>query len=316
MRVIFMGTPDFSVPTLKALHAAGHDIALVVSQPDKPVGRGLKTKPTPVRQEAEDLGLPLEQPEGLKDEVFRRKLESIAPDVIVVAAFGRILPKWLLDLPKQGCLNVHGSILPGYRGAAPIQRAVMDGVKETGVTIMRMDEGMDTGGMFLVAATDVGPEETAGEVYERLARMGAEAMVEVLDRLSRGAIEPQPQDEALATYAPKIEKSEGEIDWGAPTRHIADLVRGLNPAPVAYTYLGGRRVRVHRARPVETGKFPKETGAAPGTVVALHEEGPVVACGDGTVVLTEVQPEGKKIMAGSDYARGRYVRPGDRYGHD
>lgn len=324
MKIVFMGTPDFAVPTIKALVQAGHDVELVVSQPDRPVGRGLETKPTPIKKVAQDLGLAVVQPETLKDPEIRERLETISPEAIVVAAYGKILPKWLLDLPKEGCLNVHGSILPAYRGAAPIQRALMDGVEETGITIMRMDEGMDTGDMLLVRKLPVGPDETAGELTLRMAEAGAKAMVETLDKLSLGELEVTPQDSTKATYAPKVEKEDAAIDWSASCVKIKNLVRAMNPSPGAYTTMNDRRVKILKVKAVDVAEYldrdtrgTPATGwrVAPGLVVALDADlGPIVACGDGALALVELQPAGKRAMSGAEFTRGRYVAKGDRFG--
>lgn len=319
MRVVFMGTPEFSVPTLKALVAAGHEVVLAVSQPDRPAGRGLATRPTPVKEAALAMGIPVAQFESLREPEFRKRIEEIEPDAIVVAAYGKILPKWLLDAPRFGCLNVHASLLPKYRGAAPIQRALMNGEKETGVTIMKMDEGMDTGDVLLARKVQVGPDTTAGELSAELANAGAQAMAEALDLLARGEAKFSPQDHAAATYAPKIEKEEIRIDWTRPCREIKNLVRALNPSPAAFTEIRGLRVKVLRVREAALEEF--DIGARgelePGTVVALDSEGnPAVLCAGGAASLLEVQPSGKRPMSGAEFVRGRYAAVGDRFGHD
>ncbi|MCL5292795.1 MAG: methionyl-tRNA formyltransferase [Actinobacteria bacterium] len=317
MRLVFMGTPGFSVPTLKALVSGGHNVLLAVSQPDRPGGRGLALRPTPVKAAAVALGVPVAQPETLKDPDFGRNLEEIELDAIIVAAYGKILPKWLLGLPKEGCLNVHASILPAYRGAAPIQRALMDGVEETGVTIMRMDEGMDTGDILLVREISVGPGETAGELSARLSEIGAEAMVEALDRLAKGMLDRTHQDHTRATYAPKVGKEEAGIDWSASCRRIKNLVRALNPVPGAFTSVHGRRVKVFQVAEVRKDALGGFEALENGTVVDFKSDaGPVVLCKDGAVALTEVQPAGKRAMSGVEFMRGRYVAVRDRFGHD
>ncbi len=319
MRVVFMGTPEFSVPTLKALVAAGHEVVLAVSQPDRPSGRGLAAKPTPVKKAALDLGIPIAQYESLKEPEFRKRIEEIQPDAIAVAAYGKILPKWLLDLPKFGCLNVHASLLPKYRGAAPIQRALMNGESETGVTIMKMDEGMDTGDVLLARRVEVGPDVTAGELTAILADVGAKAMIKAFDLLAKGEAKFSPQDHSAATYAPKVEKEEAEIDWTKPCSKIRNLVRALNPSPGAFTRMRGVRVKIFRAREVAREDFGAVPVAElePGTIAALDRGGnPVALCGGGGLSLVEVQPEGKRPMSGAEFVRGRHAAVGDRFGHD
>lgn len=319
MRVVFMGTPEFSVPTLKALVEAGHEVVLAVSQPDRPAGRGLAARPTPVKKAALALGVPVAQFESLKELEFRKRIEEVEPDAIAVAAYGKILPKWLLDAPRFGCLNVHASLLPKYRGAAPIQRALMNGEKETGVTIMKMDEGMDTGDVLLVKKVAVGPDTTAGELSTELANAGAKAMAEALDLLARGEAKFSPQNHAAATYAPKIEKEEAEIDWAKPCAEIKNLVRALNPSPGAFTGIRGMRVKVFRVGEATPRDFEAAAVGAlePGTIAALDPDGnPITLCAGGVLSLLEVQPAGKRPMSGAEFVRGRYAAVGDRFGHD
>ncbi len=303
MRIVFMGTPDFAVTTLQALIEAGYEVAAAVSQPDKPFGRKAELRPTPVRAAAEAAGIPVLQPRRLRDPEFTEKLEQLAPDVIVVAAYGKIIPGFILELPKYGCLNVHASLLPKYRGAAPIQWAVINGEVTTGVTIMRMEEGLDTGAILLQKSLVIGEHETAGELFDRVAALGAEALTEALEKLD--ALEPIPQDDAKATYAPMLQKSDGAIDWSADAAAIDARIRGVTPWPGAYTTCRGKRLKIHKARPVnrcgETGK-------------TVESDGLIVACGHGAIELLEVQPEGGRRMSAADFARGQRLTAEDRFG--
>lgn len=294
MKIVFMGTPDFAVPSLKALIGAGHEIAAVYTQPDKPKGRGHKLLPPPVKALALEHGIPVYQPATLKNEQAIEELRAIAPELIVVAAYGKLLPKAVLDLPAHGCINVHGSLLPKYRGAAPIQWAVLNGDKTTGVTIMRMAEGIDTGDMFTKAETEIGENETSGELFDRLMLLGADLLVKTIDKLD--SFTPIPQNDAEATHAPMIRKEMGAIDWTKPASAVHNLVRGLNPWPSAYLTVDGKRMKLFMTRPVKANGLP-------GTVAMLDGE-MTVYCGEGAVQLVEIQPENGKRMRGSDYLRG------------
>ena len=295
MRIVFMGTPDFAVPSLNALLERGHEVAAVYTQPDKPKGRGHKLLPPPVKETALMHNIEVRQPATFKnneDEIAY--LKALAPELIVVAAYGKLLPPSVLNIPPRGCINVHGSLLPKYRGAAPIQWAVLNGDKTAGVTIMQMAEGMDTGDMLTKAETPVGEDETAGELFDRLMVLGAELLVDTIDKLD--IITPQPQNDAEATHAPMIRKEMGVIDWTQPAQHVHNLVRGLNPWPSAFFTLGGKRIKLHKTK-VVSGK------GEPGEVTVIDGE-MAVYCGENAVQLIEIQPENGKRMRGSDYLRG------------
>ncbi|MEJ5211744.1 MAG: methionyl-tRNA formyltransferase [Burkholderiales bacterium] len=301
MQLVFAGTPEFAAAALKSLIAAGHHIALVLTQPDRPAGRGLRPKPSPVKALALEHGLALAQPASLREAAVQETLRKIHPDVMVVAAYGLILPRAVLDIPTRGCLNIHASLLPRWRGAAPIQRALLAGDAETGITIMQMDEGLDTGPMLLRKACAIEPEDTAQTLHDRLAALGGEAIVEALDRLD--SLVPVPQDESLATYAPKLTKEEALIDWNQSAETIARAVRAYNPFPVAYTWLDGERLRIWFAR-AEAGEAP------PGRVVAVDREGVLVGTGAGLLRITELQREGARRLAAAAFAASPPLRPG------
>ncbi|MGB3808152.1 MAG: methionyl-tRNA formyltransferase [Erythrobacter sp.] len=297
MRIIFMGTPDFAVPALTALHGAGHEIACVYTQPPRPAGRGRKLRPSPVQAKAKELGLPVRSPASLKPEEEKDAFAALGADVAVVAAYGLILPRAVLDAPEHGCLNIHASILPRWRGAAPIHRAVMAGDEETGVTIMQMKAGLDTGPMRHVVRTPVA-RKTTGELTEELARMGADAMVEVLTDLP--TFPPDAQDDARASHAPKIDKAEARIDWSDRAEAIERQVRGLAPFPGAWFELEGERVKLLVA---ETA----EGSGAPGTVL---DSDMTIACGSGAIRPVRLQRAGKPGMERDEFLHGRPVAPG------
>jgi methionyl-tRNA formyltransferase len=297
MRIIFMGTPDFAVPALRALHQAGHEIACVYTQPPRPAGRGKKLLPSPVQAEAERLALPVRTPLSLREPEMQAEFAAIRADVAVVAAYGLILPRPVLKAPRHGCLNIHASLLPRWRGAAPIQRAVMAGDAETGITIMQMDTGLDTGPMLHQVRVPIA-RKTTGELLEELAELGAAAMVQVLADLP--AFPPQAQDEREATYAPKIDKAEAKIDWRADAVVIERLVRGLAPFPGAWFMLGGERVKLLLAEPVEAS-------GPPGTVL---DEDFTIACGSGALRPLRLQRAGRPAMARAEFLRGRPVASG------
>lgn len=312
MRVVFFGTPEFAVPSLAAL-AHRHEVALALTQPDRPKGRGRQVAEPPVKALARDLGIPVLQPERLEEASLRPRLEAAGAEAAVVVAYGLKVPDWLLAFHRLGAVNVHGSLLPAYRGASPVSRAVMNGDAETGVTTMLLASRMDAGPILMQRRTPIGPEETAGELAARLAVLGAELLVVTLDGLASGIVQPRPQDEALASFAPKLRKEDGLIDWSRRAPEIVDLVRGVNPWPGAYTQLDGRPLKVWKAAalPRRAGSGPPSP-AAPGTVLAasLHE-GLLVACGDGEVVaLLNVQTEGKKPLSAAEFLRGRALTPG------
>lgn len=305
MRVIFMGTPDFAVPTLQKLIDRGDDVCAVFTQPDKPKGRGHKLQAPPVKELALAHGLPVYQPATLRDQEIQAQIVGMAADVIVVAAYGKILPKAVLDAPKLGCVNVHGSLLPKYRGAAPIQWAVIHGDKTAGVTTMFMGEGLDTGDMLLKAETEVGPEETSGQLFRRLSDLGAGLLGETLERMEQGTLERIPQDEQEATHAPLLTKELSQIDWSRPAQEIHDLIRGLNPWPCACAVLGGKRLKLLASR-------VGEEAGEPGTLLALPE-GLAVCCGSGSLLLTELQTENGNRMSGKDYLLGHPLEEGARF---
>ena len=302
MRVIFMGTPDFSVGTLQALIDAGHEVVLAVTQPDKPRGRGQKLVPSPVKAWAEAHGLPVWQPKKIKEEAFTAFLEEQKPDHMVVVAFGQILSQRILDIPPYGCINVHGSLLPRYRGAAPMQWCVIDGEKKTGVTTMFMDAGLDTGDMLLKAEFPIGPDTTLEEVHDGLMELGAKVLIETLEALSAGTLRRIPQT-GESNYAPMLTKETGHIHWAEPAKKIHDLVRGLDSWPGAYTFLGGKKYKIWRTRCTA-----EKTAEQPGTILrADKKEGLFVAAGDGVLEVTELQAPGKKRMAARDYLNGHAI---------
>lgn len=300
MRIVFMGTPDFAVPSLKSIVRAGYAVCAVFTQPDKPKGRGYVLTPPPVKECALRHGIPVFQPKTLRTPEAARQLRELHPDAIVVAAYGKILPKEILEIPPLGCINVHASLLPKYRGAAPIQWAVINGEKETGVTTMYMAEGLDTGDMLMAEKTGIGPEETAGELHDRLSRIGADLIVRTLRAAEHGTLKRTPQTEENTCYASMLTKELSRIDWGKSARKIHNLVRGLSPWPAAETAYGGKRLKIHGAKIAQD-----RSGNAPCGLVMPENGRFLVACGDGTALeLTEVQPEGKKKMSGADFLRG------------
>ena len=304
MKILFMGTPDFAVPSLEALLAAGHTIIGAVTQPDRPVGRGMKLTPPPVKACALAHDIPVYQPTKLKDGALLPLLRELAPDAIAVVAYGRLLPSYILEFPKYGCVNVHGSLLPRWRGAAPIQWAVIAGDEKAGVTTMQMAEGLDTGDMLLTYETKVGEKETAGELFDRLAQAGAELLTETLVQLDE--IIPRPQDDAQSCYAHMLDKQMAVIDWSKSAHEIDCLIRGLNPWPIALTSLAGERLKVFAAEPV-SGK------GAPGAVLeADPKKGLTVACGEGALKLTEIQLVGGKRMKATDFLRGHAIEAGTK----
>jgi len=311
--VVFFGTPEFAVPSLKALVASTHRVAAVVSQPDRPKGRGQRLQPTPTKVVAAAHGIPVLQPAKLRDQSFLDEMRAFAPDLGVVVAFGRILPDALIAIPRLGMINVHASILPRYRGAAPIQRAVMAGDKETGVTIMRIATELDAGATFAMQTVPVPADATSGEMESSLAVVGAHLLLPVVDALENGCAVETPQDHSRATFAPKITKEEGPIDWTQPAATIHNRVRGLQPWPLASTTLRGKRCVIRRTA---LSALPGVgTTAAPGTVVSAGSDGLVVASGGGTALtVLEIQPEGNRTMTAQEFLAGRAVAEGDRFG--
>lgn len=309
LRIIFMGTPDFAAANLKALLSGPDRVTAVVTQPDRAKGRGKKVSPPPTKVLAEAASIPVLQPEKIKTEEFRNGLLSYQPDLIVVAAYGRILPQSLLELAPLGCINVHGSLLPGYRGAAPIQWAIIKGETEVGVTIIQMDQGMDTGDMLLKAKIPVGPQETAGSLMEKLATLGGQTLLQAIKGLKEGSITPLPQDHSQATMAPMLKKDDGLIDWGRSAKEIECLIRGLDPWPTAFCFLGENRLRLFSPEVVFL-----ENHATPGTVLHADRRGLLVACGQNALLLHEIQPEGKKRMSVESFCCGHPIIPGTVFG--
>ena len=305
MKIIFAGTPDFAAAALEALHAAGHEIALVLTQPDRPAGRGLQPQPSAVKTLAERLGLAVAQPRTLKDPAAVAQLAALAPDVIVVAAYGLILPRTVLAVPPRGCINIHASLLPRWRGAAPIQRAILAGDRETGITIMQMDEGLDTGPMLLQESTTIEATDTAQTLHDRLAACGAKLIVRAL---ALGTLRPIPQDEAGATYAAKIDKREARLNFVDSAELNHRKVRAFNPAPGAATTYGDRPLKVWAAEVVAT------PSRSPGTVCAADANGITVACGEGALRITELQRAGGRRVPAAAFLGGCRIRPGERLG--
>ncbi len=305
LRVLFMGTPDFALASCKAVYEH-YDLVGVVTQPDRPKGRGGKMSAPPVKEFALEHQIPVWQPTLLKDGAFQPVLEETAPDLIVVAAYGRILPEYILNYPRLGCINVHGSLLPKYRGAAPIQRAVIDGEAETGVTIMKMAKGMDTGDMILQKATPILQEDTAGTLFERLADLGVEALLETISMLENGTAEFVPQKEEDATYAPMIDKTEAAVDFTRSAKEVRNLIMGMNPSPGAFVECDGYRLKLHEAYLGEKSSKPA------GVVSAISTEGVAVSCGDGySVLIKTIQKQGKNKTDAYSYACGAKLAVGE-----
>ena len=302
MKIVFMGTPDFAVPSLQALIDAGHEVCAVYTQPDKPQGRKQVLTAPPVKELALRHGIPVCQPATLKNEEEQEKLRALAPEVIIVVAYGKLLPKAVLDIPPRGCINVHGSLLPRWRGAAPIQWSVIAGDEKAGVTTMQMAEGLDTGDMLLTYETEIGARETAGKLFDRLAQAGAELLLETLEQLD--SITPQPQDDSQSCYAHMLDKQMAVIDWAKSAHEIDCLIRGLNPWPVALTTLSGARLKIYAAEPVSGTGRPGEV------LVSDPKKGLVVACGEGALALREVQLVGGKRMKSADFLRGHAIETG------
>lgn len=307
MRVVFMGTPAFAVPALARLGESGHEVLLVVTQPDRPAGRGRKLTAPPVKQKAVELGLAVYQPEKVKtDEAFER-LQALAPDAIVVVGFGQIIPQRIIDVPPHGCVNVHSSLLPKYRGAAPVNWAIVRGETVTGVCTMKIVKKLDAGDVLLCRETPIGENETAGEVMERLAPLGAELLVETLAGLEAGTITPRPQDDQASTYAPMMKREDGEIDWSLSAREIHNRARGFDPWPGAYTRFRGKRLHLRGTR--------VRNGEAPAGQIVEAAEALVVGCGGGGLLAaSEVQVEGKARMRAADFSNGYQPKPGERLG--
>ena len=311
LNVVFMGTPDFAVPSLLALHHSRHHVQLVVTQPDRPKGRGRKVTYSPVKEQALARKIPILQPKRISLEEIKKVVEDVQPDLLVVVAFGQILRKPLLEWPRLGAVNVHGSLLPMYRGAAPIQWAMINGNKETGVTTMLMDQGVDTGDVLLKAITPISVDDTAQSLHDRLADMGADLLLRTLDEIAAGAIQPIPQDNDLATFAPILSKKDGEIDWGGSAETIFNRIRAMNPWPGTYTFFKKERLVIHSARLVS-----KTTHEPPGTVTPAFDNELCVATGNGVLEILALQRSSGKRLKTADFLRGCPISPGTVLGRD
>ena len=309
MKIVYMGTPDFAVAPLEALLAAGHTVTAVVTQPDKPKGRGKALQPTPVKEEAMRYGIPVYQPKKVREEEFQVVLRELNPDLIVVVAFGQLIPKSILELPRYGCVNVHASLLPKYRGAAPIQWAVINGEKESGVTIMKMDEGLDTGDMIAKTVVPLAADETGGSLFDKLSQVGAQLLLDTIPALEEGTVvcEKQPE-ESPTPYAAMLNKKMGLIDWSQDASVIECLVRGLNPWPSAYTYLKGKTLKIWQAKVVE-----KQHEEEPGTIIEVDKKHLVVACKTNALLIERLQLEGKKQMETEAFLRGYAIETGAQF---
>lgn len=308
MRIVFFGTPDLAVPSLEAV-ASAHDLSALVCQPDKPKGRGKRLIPPPTKVWAHERGIEVQQPAKLNDGNFEAWLRAQAPEVCVIVAYGRILKQPILDVPAHGYLNVHPSLLPRYRGPSPIQTALVHGDTETGVTILRLDAGTDTGDLLLQETVPIADDDNAESLSATLGELGAKLILEAIDRLESGTAVFEKQDDALATHSRMYSKEDGRIDWAAPARDLHNLVRAFNPWPVAHTKFGADVIRIYSAHLAAT-----EANAAPGTVLEVGDGGILVATGDGALALDTIQAPGKRALSVADFLRGRSIAPGDRFG--
>ena len=309
MKVLFLGTSEFACPSLEALLDSPHEVMGVLTQPDRPKGRGQKLIPSPVKSIALKATLPVYQPEKVRDPGFLETLESLRPEIMVVVAYGQILSAAVLAIPSRGCLNVHGSLLPKYRGAAPIARAIQAGETHTGITTMLMDPGMDTGPILLTERTEISEEDTLGSLHDRLSRIGADLLLRTLEGLETNILTPIPQDHSQATYAPKVEKEEANIRWSSAARQVFNLIRAFDPWPGAFTFWSGRTLKLFRPRQVEgEGQEP------PGTVLQASGEGLLIATSDGQLLVREVQMESRPRMGVAEFLRGNPLRSGARLG--
>ena len=309
LNIVYMGTPLFAVPCLERLVADRHHVAAVITQPDRPKGRGNKLAFSPVKEAALAHQLPVLQPESIKDHEFCEKIAALAPDLIVVVAFGQFLPQRLLKTPPLGCINVHASLLPQYRGAAPIHWAIMNGEKKTGVTTMYMDQGMDTGDMILKTETAIGEQETTGDLHDRLSLLGAELLSETVVSVGEGSAPREPQHHEDATYASLLNRDHEKIDWTQSAHRIHNMVRGLNPWPGAYTLFSDKPVKIWRTAPLET----LQSGNHPGQVIAANDDEIIVECGIGAVAVQIVQPAGKRHMSAGEFSRGYNATAGKHF---
>lgn len=305
LKIIYMGTPEFAVPPLKAMAEGGYSIVLAVTQPDKARDRGKKVRPTPVKETALEYGIEVAQPEKIKNnEEFIDRIRDLAPDLIVVAAYGKILPKALLEIPRLGCVNIHASLLPRFRGAAPIQRSIIEGDERTGVTLMYMEEGLDTGDMIAKSETEIG-KKNADELHDELAQMGAELLAEYLPKIAAGDLSPEKQDDALSCYAPMLTKEEGNADFTKSAEQLERLVRGMGSWPGVTAQYGDLRMKIKGADAIR-----RDTQAAPGTILSADKNGVQVACGTGILLITELQMPGKRAMSAADYLKGNRIEVG------
>lgn len=307
IRIVYMGTPDFAVEPLEAIIKAGYEVAAVVTQPDKQKGRGKEVKMTPVKECALRHGIPVFQPVKIKEPEAVAELEKYQADLFVVAAFGQLLSEEILNMPEYGCINIHASLLPAYRGAAPIQWAVLNGEKESGVTIMQMDKGLDTGDMLLKRSVELSPKETGDSLHDKLMHLGAELIVEALPKLEKGELVPEKQKDELSSYAKKLTKAMGQIDWSKDAVSLERWIRGLNSWPSAYTFFGGKTLKIWEAQVTEENGAQK---AEPGQVVSVSREGFTVACGQGALQILSLQLEGKKRVLTREFLLGYQVEPG------
>ncbi|MDR3540889.1 MAG: methionyl-tRNA formyltransferase [Desulfosporosinus sp.] len=320
MRLVFMGTPDFAVPALRALVSAGHEVVGVFTQPDRPAGRGKNLKPSPVKVAAEELGLPVFQPERIKTSEGIQQLQALAPDSIIVVAYGQILSREILQLPSRGCINVHASLLPAYRGAAPIHWAVMRGETHTGVTTMLMDDGLDTGDMLLKQEILISNDATTGEIHDELASLGGKLLIETLNELEMGSLIATPQT-GTSNYAPLLKREHEYLDWSRRAIELHHQIRGLNPWPGAFATFRGENLKIWRSAPVlqtdkylETDAFSKTATFYPGQILQVLEDSLLVQTGDGVLRILEVQPAGKRAMSARDFFNGRHGQVGEKLG--
>lgn len=309
MKILFMGTPEFAVPCLEALVNSGYSVVGAVTQPDKPAGRGHKLTPPPVKVCAEEHGIKVFQPEALKDFAFKTELDELMPDLIIVVAYGKILPEYILQFPKYGCINIHASLLPKYRGAGPIQWSVINGEKKTGITSMMMEKGLDTGDMLLKCETEIGEYETADRLHDRLMVMGADLMIETIKQLEKGELKPEKQNDAESSYAPMISKETAKIDWTKSAREIICLICGMNSWPVAHTLYMGEVMKIYMAG------MGKPSKSDCGQIISADDKGIEVVCGDGnTIIITDVQFKGSKQMKVRDWLNGHKIEIGEILG--
>ncbi len=310
MKIVFMGTPDFSVPTLKALTKAEYEILGVVTQPDKPYGRGKKVKYSPVKLYAMEQGLQVYQPKKVREQAFIDNLKKLNPDIIVVIAFGQILPEAILQLPKYGCINVHASLLPKYRGAAPIQWSIINGETHTGITTMHMDKGLDTGDMILKDKVMITEQETAGLLHDKLSKVGADLLIKTLKTIEEGTAPREKQQDEAATYAPMLDKHMGNIDWNMKARSIEQLIRGLNPWPSAFTYWHKKMIKIWKAEVIKDFNIMGNPGEV---VEIIKNKGPIVQCGENRLLITELQLQGKKRITADAFLRGHSIALGELF---